>query len=623
MLLMKANTVEARLKYYRYDADIPMVEMSLNMMVAMGVLEQIPGRLVHDGNPYNRVVNAKHSPYSRSHYSSPVSSRYYNKYRYNDYWDEPISPYSRSYGSRYGYSPDPWYRSGGDYRDSPWSSRWDYPRYTNRGGPWGNQWNNPWNTTWGSPWGNSWNSQWMNPWSSSPYGYMGGWPLTPGYSTMPLSPDSLLGDDWSKQSPYQSDDSLQQYRNKDSYSMEKTSWLGQPSRAGYKRARQRSVNRKPQPKLNGLWIGNDGEMLGIRGNGFLWYDDDNQYAKGQLLKSPTMMKVRIEGANTVNRYHYRLHGNELVIISRDGKMRTFNRMPLMQPHHASAKPHTAYSSYKPESDNYHVSYSSYGSNVATPENLYPRNQSGPITSAPDINRRFDSVAPRKYYSSERSGIRNSHTTHAVNHFINDIPAASRPVDNGNSQGLLVPVKTYDSYTATSNAAYIKDAINKPSRQTSYTGGKFDQTELRNNNFANGGDKRKPNTPITSIDAYSAVPTTTIPMFKRYKPAAAKANLSSDANPVVSPAIDTDVDSNTWNSSSAGADMNDPNTYLYSYLKDNDNTRTSSSSHSGESLDQAASTSTYTDNSHNSTNPGVAVKNESLNIWKPNNLFPIR
>ena len=62
ILLAKANTVEARLKYYRYNDNIPMVEMSLNMMVAMGVLEQIPSRLVHDGNPYNRMVTAKYSP---------------------------------------------------------------------------------------------------------------------------------------------------------------------------------------------------------------------------------------------------------------------------------------------------------------------------------------------------------------------------------------------------------------------------------------------------------------------------------------------------------------------------------------------------------------------------------
>lgn len=609
VLLAKANTVEARLKYYRYDANIPMVEMSLNMMVAMGVIEQIPGRLVHDGNPYSRLSGTGYSPYSRNYNSSPVSSRYYNKYRYNDYWDD--GPYSSYYGSRYG--SDPWDRTWNDRRDSPWASQWDdrwdspwtsrtsrwnNPWYSSRGGPWGNSWNNPWNTSWGSPWGNAWNSQWMNPWSS-PFGYTGILPLTPDYSTLPLSPvspDLLFRDDGSKNSPYQPDDSSLQYRNKEGYSAEKTSWRIQPPRTGYKRTGYkrtghkragyqragyqragypgyRNVNQKPHRQLqgphrqlNGLWIGDDGEMLGIRGNRFLWYDDDNQYTSGQLLKSPSMMKARIEGRRAAVSYHYRLHGNELVIMGRDGKMRTFNRMPLMQPHHASARPHAAYSSYHPQSDNSRIFYSSYGPDAAAPKRFYPRNQSASISSARDINRRTDSVAQRNYYSAERSGIQSPHRTYAGNDFMKDIPAASTAADLDS-----------DLYTT---AAFI-------------------------NGSGNGGDKRKSNTPSTSSDIYSAVPTTAIPQFKQYKPAAGKANLSSGADSVVSPAKGIKLDSSTWNSSSAGPDMNDPNTYLYSYLKDTDNIHNSVSSQG---------------NSDNST---VAVKNESANIWKPNNSFPDR
>jgi hypothetical protein len=58
-------------------------------------------------------------------------------------------------------------------------------------------------------------------------------------------------------------------------------------------------------------------------------------------------------------------------------------------------------------------------------------------------------------------------------------------------------------------------------------------------------------------------------------------------------------------------MNDPNTYLYSYLKDNDNRRTS------------ASDSADTDNSDGPASSTLAVKSDPSNIWKPNNSYPDR
>ncbi len=605
-LLVTASNVEARLKYYRYNANIPMVEMSLNMMVAMGVIEQVPGRLVHDGNPYHRMVTASYSPYSRSTYTYPERSRRYNNYRYYDHLDGPISPYDRYddryddryYGSRYGYSPDyPRYRTWGSQWDSPWANRrgnqwgnqwngpwgnsWDSPWGNQRsnpwnstwGSPWGNQWSNPWNSSWGSPWGSSLNNQWMNPWSSQP-GYPGGRLYTPGYSTLPLSPDAILGDDWSKNNSYQSDDSSRQQLNNNGYKAEKTSWSGRPSSPSYKRSGYRTGNKKPYGKLNGLWVGENGEMLGIRGNRFLWYDDNNQYAKGQLVKSPTMMKARIEGASTIVRYHYKLQGNELVIMSRDGMMRTFNRMPLMQPRRASAKPHASYSSYKPESDNLHVSYTSYGSAVATPKTLYPHNQSDSVTSVPETGRHTDSVAPRKNFSYSGSGIRNLHVPYALRGSVDNVPAASNSTGNGNARGMRVPETAQDNHAPAATAGYSKDTGNEQQ-------------------------------PLTS---YSAAPGL---LYEQYKPAAGGSNSDSGADSVVQTGAHADIYSDMRNASSASPDMDDPSTYLYSYLKDNDEVHTSVTS------------SAHPDNSDSSGSSTVAEKNDSPNIWKPNNLFPDR
>jgi hypothetical protein len=664
-LLAMAGTVEARLKYYRYNDNIPMVEMSLNMMVAMGVLEPIPSRLVHDGNPYHRMVNASYGPYSRSGYSTyPERSRRYSNYRYNDYLDGPIDPYDsyyggyndRYYGSRYGYSPEyQRYRTWGSQWDSPWADRWDNqwdspwgntwgspwdyqqgsPWSSSWGSPWGNQWSNPWNSGrgnqwgnqwnnpwssgrgnqwgnqwnspwssgrgnqwgnqwnnpwssgwgnqwgnqwnspwssgWGSPWGNQWNNPWMNPWSSQS-GYSGAWPYTPGYSNLPLSPGINTGDDWSKNNSYQSDDASRQNPGNDGYKAEKTSWFANPSSMRYRHSGHRKVNNRPYRKLNGLWIGDNGAMLGIRGNRFLWYDDDNQYAKGQLVKSPTMMKARIEGSATVVRYHYQLHGNELVIMSRDGKMHTFNRMPLVELPVASARPHAAYTSYKPESSNYHFSYASYRSGQKLDRSsLNLRNNSDRVGRAAGANRSTHSPAlrenhSREYYSDERSTARSRYLPNVVNGSRDDGPSVSRPADPDS-----------DFYTG---EAFINNA----------------------------GQKHL--APLMSAGASSADPAATIPLYKKYQPASGRAKSDNGADSAAQTAEDIRVESSTW-TDYAGLDMNDPNTYLYSYLKDNDNKRTS------------ASDSTDTDNSDGSVRSALADQSDSSNIWKPNNSYPDR
>jgi len=645
-----------------------MVEMSLNMMVAMGVLEPIPSRLVHDGNPYHRMVNASYSPYSRSGYTYPRSSRRYSNYRYNDYLDGPTDPYDSYYGgyndrydgSRYGYSPDyprsrswgsqwgspwadrrgnqwdsPWgntWRNPWDYQrsspwnstwgspranqwgspranqwgspwnsgydspwgnqwsspwssgydspwgnqwsspwnsgyDSPWGNQWSSPWNSGYGSPWGNQWSNPWNSSWGSPWGNNWNNPWMNPWSSQS-GYPGALPYMPGYSSLPLSPNAILGDDSLNSNSYQSDDSLRQNPNKDGYKAEKTSWSGHPSSVSYKRSGYRSDNKRPYRKLNGLWIGDNGSMLGIRGNHFLWYDDNNQYTKGKLVKSPTMMKARIEGSTTAVRYHYRLHGNELMIMSSDGKMHTFNRMPLVEPA-VSARPRAAYTSYKLESDNFHVSYSNYGSGLkANKRSLNSRNKSDRVGRAAETNRRTHSLAPRGYYSDKRSAARSPQVPYAGNQAMDDSPSVSNPADSDSE---------------------------------------FDFTEA----FADHKQQQQQQVaPLESAGADSAAPTSTIPLYKQYQPAAGRAKPDSGADSARQSVEDISVESSTW-TDYAGLDMNDPNTYLYSYLRDNDNKRTS------------GSVSTDPDNSDGSVNSAVAVKSDRSNIWKPNNSYPDR
>ena len=396
VLLAPFGNAEARLKYYRYNDNIPMVEMSLNMMVAMGVLEPIPGRLVHDGNPYSRYAGSRYGRYSRSPYLDRASTRYLGRSRYyDDFRDEPIRPYRRYSRSRYNYLSDPsWDYYRDDYWDSPWAGRWGDPlysgwdsyRYSRRGSPWDSygysRWGSPWDSYGYSRWGNPWDSYgyspWSNPWSYSgytgglnpwstlmanPYGYLGNWPSLQGYS-LPIVPDSLLGDEILNSNPYKRDEPPQQLQQRNGVKAQKTAWPVR-SRADYKRitardGKARNRTNRTYQHLNGLWIDDNGEMLGIRGDRFLW-NDKNRYAKGLLIKSPTMMEARIKETRTRIRFRYKLRGDEMVITSRDGRMRTFHRMPLAESQLAAAQPQATHSNYRPNTAHLHVGYSRYRS----------------------------------------------------------------------------------------------------------------------------------------------------------------------------------------------------------------------------------------------------------------------
>lgn len=378
-MLAAAGNVEARLKYYRYNDNIPMVEMSLNMMVAMGVLEPIPSRLVHDGNPYNRLVTARTSRYSRYPYARPASSRYSSRYRsYDDYWDRPMSPYSRYSRSRYyDDGPDRWYRSRYDLLDSPWSDLWGDPRYTNLDDPWygrlgGPRYSgltSPWaSTLYGSPWNNPWNSAWtyplLNPWPAST-GYLG-WPYTQSYSTYPYSIGILPDDSWGGSLPPGTNAAPDPAPAANGFDKVKSAWSASSSRPGRYRSDHRREARTANRQLDGLWVGDTGEMLGIRGDRFLWYDDSNKYARGQLIKSPTTMQARIPATRTVVRFHYKIQGDEMLIMSRDGKMRTFNRMPLMQARGDRNQRQAVSPKYQPTAAELHLLNSSYRTDTVKP-----------------------------------------------------------------------------------------------------------------------------------------------------------------------------------------------------------------------------------------------------------------
>lgn len=650
LLLAKANTVEARLKYYRYNAEIPMVEMSLNMMVAMGVIDQIPGRLVHDGNPYHTLATSRYRRSSRNPYAYPASARYSDRYddywdepfgRYGDYWDEPFGRYSDYWDEPFGqfgdywdeprlhrrysrsrYDYDPWYRNRARYRG--WTDRWSNPWYSGWDGPRGSRYAYPRNSAWASPWGNSWNNPWLNPWTS-PYGQLGGWPYTSAYSTVPLSPDVLLGNTWPG-TTYPSDTPSKQYNNNNNNGQgsEQPSWFGRPSKVSYGRGEHRVENRKSYRRLNGLWIGNDGEMLGIRGNRFLWYDDRNQYAKGRLSRSPTMMKARVEGTNDVISYHYRLSGDELVIMSRDGKMRVFNRMPLLQPHRGAHKPRAAHSNYQPGTNATYFSHSSYHADAADSMSLSLPDQYRPDRVPAGRETHRESVLTPRYPKNAFPAANNLHVPDVLDNAVDGVSLKTNAGESGNADAASPAQTARDQDTAAPSAAVSQPVPAKQQAAASYSGNRYyskPQGILPGADAAENDDVWKPLTPYSTYQAVDRAPGRTVPLYKAYGSAVMPA-FKENADPIAS-SNGAGAGGNNLRSPSSGEAVNDPNTYLYSYMKESNTTRFSSSPASQGNSAHAGDAFATGNGSFVYTGPAGVMEDDGSNIWKPNNTLADR
>ncbi len=570
VLLGTVSTAEARLKYYRYNDHIPMVEMTLNMMVAMGVLEPIPSRLVYDGNPYNRYLTSSYGHSSRSPYAYPRRAGYSGRSGfYDDYWDEPAGTYRRYLRSRYGYGRDPWDRYRSRYWDSPWSDPWESSRYATWDSPWADRWDSPrykgsrsgWGDPWGdiydfpgvwgnpwsspsygrglSPWSSVWGSQWINP-LYNPYSlYLGGLPYMQGYTGLPLLlPGTQPGDTWSTSEPAPEPPAQpEQERKPGAFGPAKTSWSARPSRIGARRGSGPAARSPNYQKLNGLWVDDNGEMLGIRGNRFLWYSN-NRYAKGQLAKSPTAMEARIMETRTVVRFHYRLRGNEMTVMSRDGRTRTFNRMPLIEPQRVAAKPPAAYLRYDADTRNLHVRHSGFRPGMDTPVVVYPhlRSRSDRLSAAQRSNAR--AFAPLKASYSPATGFRSS--------------AVSYRPDTGPSGSAAAPGST--------------ESRDKP---------------------------RRPGLPARTVARDAAEALASAKMRSKPGPPAEMPS-KVDADEGIGSEAAADARPATKADTAQAAESNDPYSYLFSYVRDADNV-------DGE--DKAGQ--------HGS------------NVWKPNELFPHR
>jgi hypothetical protein len=80
-----------------------------------------------------------------------------------------------------------------------------------------------------------------------------------------------------------------------------------------------------KPNMNGLWVTQDGEMLGIKGEKFLWADSSERYLAGYLKIENEYLVASVEGSERLMRFKYKLAGDHLLTMQPDGVIREFIR----------------------------------------------------------------------------------------------------------------------------------------------------------------------------------------------------------------------------------------------------------------------------------------------------------
>ena len=364
-----------------------------------------------------------------------------------------------------------------------------------------------------NPWSSVWGSQWINP-LYNPYSlYLGGWPYTQGLTGLPQLPATQQDDTGSITPPIPEPPAQSgQDKKPGGFSAEKTSWSARPHRINPRRGSGHVVRNPGYQKLNGLWVDDNGEMLGIRGNRFLWYSN-SRYAKGQLAKSPTTIEARIMETRTVVRFQYRLHGNEMIIMSRDGRTRTFNRMPLIEPQRVAARPPAAYLRYDTDAGNLHVRHSSYRSGAETPVIAYPhfRSRSDRLPAAQRSDSR--TFTPLKASYSPGTGVRSSTVSYRLDAGRSRSAPAPRSTEPGDAQHANNP--------ALSGLAVAKDAADA----------------------------------LATMDLKPGIP------------AAPATRAEGDGD--IEPEAAADAQPDTEAGPSKVTDSNDPYNYLFSYVRDGD------------------------------------------------------
>ena len=381
LTLSLAQFAHAAEKYYHYNGNLPFVEMMLNMMTVMGILDKVPPQLMYNRyGGYNGLNNGLNSGlYNRY-------SRYYNNplLRNALLRRQGINPYGlNSLGlnplSLGGLGVNP-LTMGSLYNPAGLNSLGLNPLGLDSplgNSPLGNSFLG--NSLWGNPlWGNSLglSSLSTSPWNNA---LLGGFPGR-SYTGSPFLADDIFASPYSRRSaalrsplrkyansyghggkrdryaasplaklsrkshPVQPDDAWPEaYDEWDDSDWAQNPWAADWSDPAYaddspcvtefcgllRPGTPAGVPGVQSAYLNGLWVTDSGEMLGIKNNRFLWSDGDSRYLTGTIRAVQDMLVANVDGeTGRVMQYRYRIDNNRLMTQDPSGLVRVFNRVPV-------------------------------------------------------------------------------------------------------------------------------------------------------------------------------------------------------------------------------------------------------------------------------------------------------
>ncbi len=324
MTVLAGQIAFAESRLYRYDGRTPFVKMMLTMMEAMGVLDKVPnyGGYGMSGYPGSQW-SGQNNPYANNLYSRHLYSR---------------NPYLRALALR-GMSPG---NTNNPLIRSPWlNSPWTQSASNTTSPVWGSP---SWGvlpvesyTPYGSRYGSRWSaydlSGWVNePWETSTWN-----PKAEDESSTQSSQSSVpLVQNFNYNVPEET-----RQKNHLPHNQSPLRKLAPPDRRSSSKAKKHSSLRKKnqekpcitdfcglkKPDLNGLWVAQDGEMLGINDKRYLWTNGSSRYLTGRIKVQNEYLLTSVDEHDEIIRFKYKLAGNHLLTLRPDGTMLEFVRMP--------------------------------------------------------------------------------------------------------------------------------------------------------------------------------------------------------------------------------------------------------------------------------------------------------
>ena len=331
LVLFSSQSVCAGVDVYRYDGKLPFIKMMLGMMDAMGVIDKLPANGRYRGNPYSRYSNNPmlrspwlQSPWSTAggRYGSPGASPIWGS---PDWGVLPLNRYTRNYYSQYGYGYQPyWSQSELDgWIDEPWE-------------------NSEWNSSAGSR--QIYNARPVQPVQPLPQQPQqpNNTPLVQNFN-FGLPENTTVDNSTANRSPLAKLARPPQQDRRPARSSARppsrpparppVTQQGNPSPLAKKHPP--NLNQKPcvtefcglkKPNLNGLWVSQDGEVLGISNHRYLWNDGSSRYLTGQIKVHNEYLIANVDDHEKIMRFKYKLAGNHLLTMQPEGTIREFNRM---------------------------------------------------------------------------------------------------------------------------------------------------------------------------------------------------------------------------------------------------------------------------------------------------------